>query len=238
MYHAFGEPGERPSRYVVPGRRFARQMSWLKRRGYRVMRLEELVTMRREFRLPPADAVVITLDDGYADNEVVAYPVLQRHDFPATMFLVSGAIGGRNHWDHGEVLAGRALLDWPSIHDMGRRGVEYGAHTRTHRALPDVPADELDDEVAGSRADLERALGRSIVTFAYPYGIVDATSRASVERAGFLGACGVRNGMNGAGTPSDALHRTEVFGTDSLVTFALAVWLGDPVRQVRWSGRR
>jgi glycosyltransferase involved in cell wall biosynthesis len=238
MYHAFGGPGEPPSRYVVPGRRFARQLRWLKRCGYRVIRLEELVRLRREFRLAPADSVVITIDDGYADNHGVAYPILQHHDFPATIFLVSGAIGDRNHWDRGEVLAGRSLLDWPAIHEMRRGSIDYGAHTRTHRALSDLPADELDQEVAGSRADLERALGQSIVAFAYPYGTLDATSYASVERAGFLGACGVRDGVNSAATPSHALHRTEVFGTDSLVTFALAVWLGDPLRQFcRW-GRR
>jgi len=237
MYHAFAEPGESGSRYVVPARSFARQMSWLKRRGYGVLRLEELLRLRRDFRLPPADSVVITLDDGYADNHAVAYPILQRHGFPATIFLVSGAVGTRNSWDRGEVLAGRSLLDWLAIHEMRRGSIDYGAHTRTHRPLPDVPADELDDEVAGSRADLERALGEPVVTFAYPYGRFDERSRTTVERAGFHAACGVRNGMNSAGTPSDALHRTEVFGTDSLVRFALAVWLGDPLRQVRWWGR-
>ena len=77
-----------------------------------------------------------------------------------------------------------------------------------------------------------------MVEFAYPYGRFDPASQASVERAGFHAGCGVRDGMNSAGTPSHALHRTEVFGTDSLVRFAVAVWLGDPLRQVRWWGHR
>jgi hypothetical protein len=48
-----------------------------------------------------------------------------------------------------------------------------------------------------------------------------------LERAGFLGACGVRRGRNYVGTFCFELRRTEVSGTDSFLRFALALWLGD-----------
>src|SRR5262249_4894441 len=41
LYHAFGEDGERPSRYIVPAKRFAKQLSWLAGRGYNVITLDE-----------------------------------------------------------------------------------------------------------------------------------------------------------------------------------------------------
>src|SRR5260370_29865753 len=47
MYHAFGRPGEPASRYVIPARRFARQMDWLKRTGHRVLSLADLIRYRR-----------------------------------------------------------------------------------------------------------------------------------------------------------------------------------------------
>jgi peptidoglycan/xylan/chitin deacetylase (PgdA/CDA1 family) len=232
MYHAIGHRGESPSRYVVPADTFRRQMRWLKRRGYRVLRLEELYRLRLDYRLPPGRSVVITLDDGYLDNYTLAGPILRRLDVPATIFLVSGAVGTANRWDTSGALAGRRLMDWPAIRTMRRWTIDYGAHTRTHRALTGVPEAELDGEVAGSRADLEQALGEPVVAFAYPYGQHNEVVRSAVDRAGFDVACGVADGVDSAATPRRALHRVEVFGTDSLVRFALAVWLGDGLRRI------
>ena len=90
---AVGGRHEQASRYVVPERRFKRQMAWLRLRRYNVILLEELVACLREHRLLPAKSVVVTFDDGYFDNAELALPVLRRFGFPATVFLVSAADG-------------------------------------------------------------------------------------------------------------------------------------------------
>jgi GT2 family glycosyltransferase/peptidoglycan/xylan/chitin deacetylase (PgdA/CDA1 family) len=230
MYHAFGGKGETASRYVVPIGRFARQMTWLRWMGYRVISLEELVKCRREWRLPPARSVVITMDDGYADTYSLAMPVLRRHAFPATLFVVTQAVGGRNHWSRGDELEGRALVSWSDLRTLLDGGMGIGAHTRTHPVLPTMSGPQAEEEVIGSRTDLERALGATITMFAYPYGEFDASIEDLVERAGFLGSCGVVEGFNDGATPVQALCRMEVFGTDSLITFALRL-LGRRVRR-------
>ena len=98
MYHAIGLGGEEPSRYVVRPRSFERQLDWLRRRRYNVIGLDEFVLARLEHRLPPAKSVVLTFDDGYADNLELALPALDRHAFSATIFLVTAA-GERATWD-------------------------------------------------------------------------------------------------------------------------------------------
>lgn len=227
MYHALGHTGEPPSRYVVPAHRFVQQMAWLKLARYNVLGLDELLICRREHRLPPARSVVITFDDGYADNREIGYPLLRRHGFKATIFLVTSAIGSTNRWDHAGDLADRAALAWPAIKEMLAGGISLGAHTRTHPRLTDIPTEAVAAEVAGSRADLEHVLGYPIRSFAYPFGKNNAETRGTVEQAGFLGACGIRHGMNSAATDSYALRRVAVHGTDSLLHFALAVALGE-----------
>jgi glycosyltransferase involved in cell wall biosynthesis/peptidoglycan/xylan/chitin deacetylase (PgdA/CDA1 family) len=238
MYHAFGAPGEPPSRYIVPVRRFARQMAWLKWRGYHILSLEEFLCYRREHSLPPARSVVITIDDGYVDTRTLAYPVLRRYGFPATIFLISGLVGATNRWDGYGELAGRPLLSWSDIREMLHDGIRFGAHSRTHALLTAISPSRVEDEVDGSRADLERELGLPILTFAYPYGEYDPLSQMAVERAGFLGACSAHDGVNAPAVSQYALRRVEVRGPDSLATFALALESGKShAISALWRGR-
>src|SRR5262249_21720858 len=46
----------------------------------------------------PADAVAITCDDGYANNLLIAKPVLDRFAVPATIFLATGSLGADEFW--------------------------------------------------------------------------------------------------------------------------------------------
>jgi len=227
MYHALGESGQSASRYVIPVRSFARQMACLKWLGYQVLSLEEFLRYRHEYGLPPARSVVITIDDGYADSKTLAYPILRRYRFPATIFLVSDHVGSTNQWDSDGALAGRPLLSWSDIREMLRGGVQVGAHTRTHPALPTLPARLIEDEVEGSRREIEHQLKVPARVFAYTYGEYDSLSQTMVEQAGFLGSCGTQSGMNTPKTPRYALRRIEIYGTDSLFRFLVTVKFGN-----------
>jgi peptidoglycan/xylan/chitin deacetylase (PgdA/CDA1 family) len=226
MYHAIGRPGEPASRYVLPVRRFERQMAWLKWAGYRVIGLDELASCLRECRLPPARAVVITLDDGYRDNVELAAPILRRYGWPATIFMVTGRIGAANDWSDDPGLGGRALMSWPELRSLAGWGIAVGAHTRTHPMLTSLPPEAALDEMSGSRADLEHELGSASSLFAYPYGDHDETVRALAAAAGFSASCGVLSRNTHPATPAHDLYRIEVRGTDSLPRFMLSLTLG------------
>jgi glycosyltransferase involved in cell wall biosynthesis/peptidoglycan/xylan/chitin deacetylase (PgdA/CDA1 family) len=225
MYHALARRGEPASRFVVPARRFARQLRWLRFRGYTVLGLDEYVRHRLEHSLPPPRSVVITLDDAYADNAELAHPLLRRHGLTATIFAVSRRMGQLNDWSPGAEVQGRQLMTWEQAAELRRDGIELGAHTRTHASLPGLAPEELADEIAGSRADLEERLG-PIRHFAYPYGRLDDDAVRAVEEAGFASACGIEESRNSPGTPAFALRRVEIHGTDSLLRFALTLALG------------
>lgn len=226
MYHAFAVGAERASRFVVSRRAFERQMSWLARRRP-VVALDDLLALRRAHRLPPAGAVVVTIDDGYDDVRSQAQPVLRSHGIAATLFVVTGRMGEVNRWETHGPLAGRPLVSWDDAHELHRDGVALGAHTRTHPILPDLSPDEVDEEVAGSHTDLAAALGEPAQTFAYPFGSFDGATAEAVARAGFACALSVRTGRNCAATPPYALRRVEVRGDDSFLRFVLAVVFGE-----------
>ena len=167
MYHAFGRAGEPASRFVVPASRFGRQLSWLVRRHRTVIGLDDLVACRLENRLPPPDAVVLTIDDGYADTHEVAAPLLRRFGFPATVFLTSCRLGGVNDWDGPGPGSprGRGLLSTKMVEGLEKSRISVGAHTRSHPRSPSFRRKSCGTKSKGhapsSRASWARGSGTS-----------------------------------------------------------------------------
>ena len=96
VYHRVNDEGDLffPA---IPTDQFARQMEYLSANRLPLC-LQEAVQRLRYNELPER-AVVVTFDDGYRDNFLYAYPILQRYGIPATIFLASGAIGpGKMIW--------------------------------------------------------------------------------------------------------------------------------------------
>jgi glycosyltransferase involved in cell wall biosynthesis len=230
MYHALGEHGERASRYVLPAARFRRQLRWLRLRRYPIISLDEYVKLREQGELPPARAVVLTFDDGYADNAELGSPLLQAADASATVFVVSDTVGKTNDWSPATPLEHRRLLTFAQLRDLRADGTAIGAHTLSHPRLTELDPVEARREIAGSRVALEGELGLPVLHFAYPFGKTSAEVRQLVRNEGFASACGIQPGPNGAAVPLDDVRRVEVDGRWSLLAFALSVWTGYPPR--------
>ena len=108
--------------------------------------------------------------------------------------------------------------------------IVIGAHAVTHPVLAQLSPGRQEEEIAGSRRELERLLGKPVTAFAYPYGgrgDFDATSRRLVREAGFTLACANISGVVRPGTDLFALPRVLVRDWPAAV-FArqLAGWLG------------
>jgi peptidoglycan/xylan/chitin deacetylase (PgdA/CDA1 family) len=99
MYHRVEELATDPQLLAVKPLHFAQHLAVL-RRGFRVISLVELVEALGRGRFP-RQAVVVTIDDGYADNLANAKPLLESFDTPATVFVTTGSIGSEREfwWD-------------------------------------------------------------------------------------------------------------------------------------------
>jgi peptidoglycan/xylan/chitin deacetylase (PgdA/CDA1 family) len=90
-----------------------------------------------------------------------------------------------------------AALTWDDVRQLASAGVEFGAHTKTHPILPNVEDAKLvEEEIAGSKARIEQALGRPAIHFCYPNGDYDDATVAAVARCGFQTAVTIRRGLN------------------------------------------
>jgi peptidoglycan/xylan/chitin deacetylase (PgdA/CDA1 family) len=194
MYHGVADVAEDPNQLCVAPARFAEQMATLQRLGLRGVGIGTLVDAMRAGR--PRGLVGITFDDGYVNVLEAALPELKRRGFTATVYIISGRLGGTNEWDEGPAWP---LLSATQVSELAAAGMEIGSHSTTHTRLAGLAGGQLETEVSGSRASLSELTGSAVRGFAYPYGSMDATARRAVQDAGYDYACAVQTPMSHLG---------------------------------------
>ena len=113
MYHRICEVSSDPWELCVTPTHFAEQLDYLSQ-NYQILPLRTLVRLLQNGQVPKR-AVVMTFDDGYADNLWNAKPLLERYSVPATVFVTSGYLGRDREfwWDDLE----RLILLTPNLPD-------------------------------------------------------------------------------------------------------------------------
>ena len=66
--------------------------------------------------------------------------------------------------------ADNLIMSWDHVRALSRAGMDVESHSRWHRVLQTLDDDQLRDELAGSKQDLEAQLGRPVRAIAYPVG--------------------------------------------------------------------
>ncbi len=104
--------------------------------------------------------VVITFDDGYADNYTTVFPLLKKYNMKATIFLITDMIGTEGH------------LTEQQIKEMSASGlVHFGSHTVSHPRLDTLTEYGMREELLHSKEILEELTGKEISALAYPNGV-------------------------------------------------------------------
>jgi glycosyltransferase involved in cell wall biosynthesis len=217
--------------YGVPPAEFRRQITTLKARGFHFVSVQEFTAFAEGRVGLPRRAVLITFDDCY-DDLLNAASVLLAEGAGALAFAVTGQIGGENAWDRKYGGHALRLLNEAELRRLQERGIEIGAHSRTHRLLPALAAPEIEAEVLGSVNDLAAlGLGRARF-FAYPYGASDTQVREIAHRAGLVAAFAIHLGVMDADTDRMCIPRVEIRRSDVGALFVTKVLLA---RQLGWA---
>lgn len=205
-YHHIGAPkkslGHR--RLWISNERFTEQMSYLSQTGYRGMTLRDAAAALAEGRRLPR-AVVVTFDDGYKSFYDIAFPILCRVGFSATVFAVTGKVGDASRWD---LESAAKLMDWSELRELHQAGVEIGSHTVNHPRLTQMPTDAAKREIENSRDALEQELGAAVSSFAYPYGDWNDAVALLARQARYRLACSIARGN--LHRPDDLYHLKRV----------------------------
>jgi peptidoglycan/xylan/chitin deacetylase (PgdA/CDA1 family) len=222
MYHQVGEfPAPKSHRAgFCHIRRFQGQMAYLKLFGYRVISLPQAIDGLFHGATLPERAVVLTFDDGYENFKEYAFPVLQKHDFPATVFLVSGCLGRKARWLENDGRYGPPLMAAATLRELVCHRVTFGSHSITHPRLSRLDPVRMRAEILMSKRQLQEVLGEDVEFFCYPYGDYNERVRDTVEEAGYSAAltC-IRGAANSAVNPFEIPRKAISYGDNLLGYF-------------------
>lgn len=127
---------------LLPGEIDRTTFDWqvsLLMKHFNVLPLSEACERLRRGQLP-ARAACITFDDGYADNESIALPILQRHGATATFFVATEFLDGGRMWND-------TVIEWVrhvdaaksvNLSDFGIGTLAFDSIEKRKQVLPQI----------------------------------------------------------------------------------------------------
>jgi peptidoglycan/xylan/chitin deacetylase (PgdA/CDA1 family)/SAM-dependent methyltransferase len=220
MYHRVSDSGAAElARYRVEPRAFEQQLRFLRQHGYYAITADTLRDSIRSGEALPGRPIMLTFDDGYRDFCETAWPLLQRYDFDAQVFVVTEKVAACADWDssYGDPAP---LMNWEEIEALNAEGVSFGSHLATHRAADCLSTEELLSEGAASRFALEARLDGEIRSIAFPFGIHNYRVINTLKLAGYEVGVTTNEGVASIRMNPMTLPRLEIMGSDDLAAFA------------------
>ena len=222
MYHRTGPLPPNPDAIrrdlTVSPALFEAQLAYLATNGIESVTLDRL-DEHLEGRQPlPARAVVLTFDDGYADNYDVAFPLLKKYGMVGTFFVTTGLLGRPDY------------MTWDQLEEMADAGMTIGAHSISHADFTKIASGQLTRELAMPKQEIEERLGRICRFLAYPSGKFDPTVVRATKAAGYTAAVTVQHGTRHTAAGPFELTRVRVRGGET------AEQLGAKLTPPSWRG--
>ena len=198
---------------------FKKHLQYLKDKNYTVITFKDLdkIGWRNRFE-KGKKYIILTFDDGYKDNYDLAFPILKEFNFKATIFLMGSLT--YNEWD---VKAGGerkfSLMSVEMIKEMQDYGIEFGAHTFNHPKINTLSNEEIEHQIVDVKKPLEEKIGKEIITFAYPYGILNDYAKEMAKKAGYIFALATDSGSVCLSDDLYQIRRIAIFPNTNLFSF-------------------
>jgi peptidoglycan/xylan/chitin deacetylase (PgdA/CDA1 family) len=184
---------------------FERQLALLRRLGWCSGTTADLGRLLGGGRSERPTAF-LTFDDGYADNERVAMPLMLEYGMAPIVFVLPRHVDeaaplawpetAEHHRRYPDVMRS---MDWAAVERMAEAGAEIGSHAMTHRSLPSLEPAALREELVDSRRRLLERFGRCDA-IGYPFGDWTPAVAAAAGDAGYtFGFTIPRHGQPAAG---------------------------------------
>jgi peptidoglycan/xylan/chitin deacetylase (PgdA/CDA1 family) len=214
VYHRFANAACDP--FAVAPDVFDAQMRWLADEGLAIS-LSDLEAFVRGEGTVPEGAVLVTIDDGFQTVLDVAGPIMKKYGIPSIAYVSSDLVGRPSDLGPSD-----PYLDWEGVARLQDYGIVIGSHGHRHISLGEIGAQDLHIEAATSRELIEKRLGITVDSFAYPFGTqahFNDVSRQVAMEAGYRTVFTAVHGSIVPGADLFGLPRVKVEGGETLWMF-------------------
>lgn len=219
MFHALSPRPSTP--FTITPAAFAADLATMRAAGLCPVNLASLAAFLSDKRPVPANAVLLTFDDGLESVFRYAYPIVRRDHVPIAVFLIGSRVGHSHQ-----------TLTWSQIHTMALSGlVTFGGHTyalhhsivtgadtsgpaaaervwtRGRRETWTQYTRRVRRDAATEQALLVRHLGAPSPYFAFPFGAYNPRLIAALSASGFRFSFTTLPGAVRRGEPPERLPR-------------------------------
>jgi peptidoglycan/xylan/chitin deacetylase (PgdA/CDA1 family) len=214
MYHSIGANDRF---FTVKPADFEEQMSYLHRQRFNVVSLATLEQYLKQGDIP-VKTIVLTFDDGYEDNFSIAWPILRKYNFPATIFLATDLPAKTDQL---------ALLNSEQMKALATSGlIDFEPHTAHHLKLTKIDLTETEQEIVSSREAIDNRFTKKSAYFAYPHGRYNNQIAEMLKKLGFRLGFTVEKGVVRPDDNKILLKRNAVDSAVTMAQFKAMVKLG------------
>lgn len=184
MYHYIRDYTDRTDQtgvsLSVSPKNFEVQMQWLSDHGFQTV---DPTYVRAPYKMDKKP-IILTFDDGYQDNYDAAVPILKKFGFTGTFYVVSSFIGTPGY------------MTWDELREMRDAGMDIGSHTVSHVALTLGSREAREEQILGSKREIEKNLGSPVHNFCYPFGKYNQVDADLAKAAGYATTVDTKSGVN------------------------------------------
>lgn len=174
----------KPGSMNLTPKKFEEQIKWIKDNGYTIVPLKDVVAyLQGKDVTLPAKPVVVTADDGWKSVYTYMLPIVQKYNFPVTLFIYPQTIS-----------SGKNAMTWEELKSLQQTGLfDIQAHTYGHpnfkqekkRRSVESYDKFVKTELESSRKILDEKLGIKVTLLAWPFGIYNDYLEKQAADAGF-----------------------------------------------------
>jgi len=219
-YHNFSSDQSKDM-LTVSASNFESQLDYLKKEKFHTLTIEQFQDFL-ESGHAPRNSILLTIDDGWLSSYNIAYPMLQKFGFNATLFVTTNYLNEQNP----------KIISWDQARKMDHdKSINIQCHSKSHRdfnLLEDKESIQsyitsLEDEVVTSKNIINKEIGKKVTSFAYPYGNTNPVAIEILKQHEYGTAFTVKRTQNTFFTPNYLLSRIMIYGEHDMKEFKNSV---------------
>lgn len=172
-YHSINDDESIKSPIIIGKDRLREHLQAIEDLGFTTISVSDLENYLENGKPIPRKSVLITFDDGYLDNYLLAYPLLREFNMKATIFVAPSLLNENPY------------MTVDQVKELSENGIDIQSHTFSHKDLNSMSYDDQLNEFIKSKKSLEKLTSKKITAIAYPKGLFNDDTLKASKDAGY-----------------------------------------------------